>query len=175
VNTLRAIAALSITLALPSLGAAEEPLTLDEALALATRNNPDLVLAREDATSARADHTSALSGVLPRLDFSTSFGRNFLGAQSGYTTTTGIPVPPQGPSDQSIYSLSATFSQPASSPSTPEICAWEATPRMRVRSSCWKPFMTDSTTISAATPRAMPNMEMAEMKEMKWLRRLARV
>jgi hypothetical protein len=27
---------------------------------------------------------------------------------------------------------------------------------MRVRSSFWKPFITDSTTISAATPSAMP-------------------
>jgi hypothetical protein len=38
-----------------------------------------------------------------------------------------------------------------------------------------KPFMTESTTISAMTPRAMPAMEITEMKEMKWLRRLARV
>ena len=46
---------------------------------------------------------------------------------------------------------------------------------MRVRSSFWKPFITDSTTISAATPRPMPHIEISEMKEMKWLRRLARV
>jgi hypothetical protein len=52
---------------------------------------------------------------------------------------------------------------------------WEATPRMRPRNSSWKPFMTESTTISAMTPRAMPAMEITEMKEMKWLRRLARV
>jgi hypothetical protein len=42
---------------------------------------------------------------------------------------------------------------------TPEICTCEATPRMRVRSSFWKPFITDSTTISAATPSAMPHIE----------------
>ena len=46
---------------------------------------------------------------------------------------------------------------------------------MRVRSSFWKPFITDSTTISAATPSAMPSIEVMEMNEMKWLRRLARV
>ena len=46
---------------------------------------------------------------------------------------------------------------------------------MRPRNSVWKPFITDSTTISAATPSAMPSMEIIEMKEMKWLRRLARV
>jgi hypothetical protein len=57
----------------------------------------------------------------------------------------------------------------------PVIWMCEATPRMRVRSSFWKPFMTDSTTISAATPRPMPNIEISEMKDMKWLRRLARV
>ena len=46
---------------------------------------------------------------------------------------------------------------------------------MRVRISDWKPFITDSTTISAATPSAIPAIEMSEMKLMKWLRRLARV
>ena len=46
---------------------------------------------------------------------------------------------------------------------------------MRVRSSFWKPFITDSTMINAATPSAIPSIEVSEMKEMKWLRRLARV
>ena len=45
---------------------------------------------------------------------------------------------------------------------------------MRVRSSRWKPFITDSTVISAATPSASPSVEISEMKEMKPLRRLAR-
>ena len=31
---------------------------------------------------------------------------------------------------------------------------------MRARSSFWNPFITDSTTISAATPSAMPTIEM---------------
>jgi len=34
--------------------------------------------------------------------------------------------------------------------------------------------MTDSTTIITTTPRARPIMEVSEMKETKWLRRLAR-
>ncbi len=50
----------------------------------------------------------------------------------------------------------------------------DSTDSMRSRTSFWKPFMTDSTTISAATPSAMPSMEMSEMKEMKLLR-LARL
>ena len=37
--------------------------------------------------------------------------------------------------------------------------------RMRVRSSRSKPFMTDSTTISVATPIATPTIEIAEMKD----------
>jgi hypothetical protein len=40
---------------------------------------------------------------------------------------------------------------------------------MRSRSSFWKPFITDSTTISAATPSASPSMEISAMKEMKRL------
>ena len=39
--------------------------------------------------------------------------------------------------------------------------------RIRVRSSSWNPFITDSTTISAATPSAIPPIEMSEMNEMK--------
>ncbi len=46
---------------------------------------------------------------------------------------------------------------------------------MRLRISFWNPFITDSTTINAITPSAMPSTEISEMKEMKWLRRLARV
>ncbi len=38
---------------------------------------------------------------------------------------------------------------------------------MRSRTSFWKPFITDSTMISAATPSAMPAIEIAEMNEMK--------
>ena len=49
---------------------------------------------------------------------------------------------------------------------------WASTDSMRSVTSFWKPFITDSTTISAATPRPMPAMEMSEMKEMKLLRPL---
>ena len=50
----------------------------------------------------------------------------------------------------------------------------EITPSMRSVTSFWKPFITESTMISAATPSAMPSMETPEMKEMKPLRRVAR-
>ena len=46
---------------------------------------------------------------------------------------------------------------------------------MRVRSSFWKPFITERTTISAQTPSAMPAIEVTAMKETKRLPRLARV
>jgi hypothetical protein len=38
-----------------------------------------------------------------------------------------------------------------------------------------KPFITDNTTMSAATPRPMPSIEISDMNEMKWLRFGARV
>ncbi|MNY80321.1 hypothetical protein D3C86_2213100 [compost metagenome] len=44
--------------------------------------------------------------------------------------------------------------------------AWETMPRMRELISFWKPFMTESTTIMASTPRARPSIEVSEMKEM---------
>ncbi len=52
----------------------------------------------------------------------------------------------------------------------PRISMCDATERMRLRSSCWKPFITDSTTISAATPSAMPAIEISAMNEMNALR-----
>ena len=50
----------------------------------------------------------------------------------------------------------------------------EITESMRSRTSFWKPFITDSTMISAATPSAMPSIDTPEMKEMKPLLRPAR-
>ena len=46
----------------------------------------------------------------------------------------------------------------------------DATDRMRLRSSSWNPFITDSTTISAATPSAIPAIEVSAMNEMNVLR-----
>ena len=62
---------------------------------------------------------------------------------------------------------STTALHPARRLSGPVICTCDATPRMRARSSFWNPFITDSTTISAATPSAMPAMDISDMKEMK--------
>jgi hypothetical protein len=52
----------------------------------------------------------------------------------------------------------------------PRISMCDATARMRLRSSSWNPFITESTTISAATPSAMPAIEISEMNEMNVLR-----
>ena len=59
-------------------------------------------------------------------------------------------------------------------PPGPYTSMCETTPSMRSRTSFWKPFITDSTMMSAATPSAMPSMDTPEMKEMKPLRRVAR-
>ena len=48
------------------------------------------------------------------------------------------------------------------------------TDSMRSCTSLRKPFITESTMISAATPNPMPSMDTPEMKEMKPLRRPAR-
>jgi hypothetical protein len=69
----------------------------------------------------------------------------------------------------------ATVLHPASVPPGPVNCTCDATPRIRVRISRWKPFITDSTVMSAVMPRAMPMIEKAEMTEMKRVRCLARV
>ncbi len=71
------------------------------------------------------------------------------------------------------FACASTPRQSARRSAGPLISRCAATPRMRVRSSSWKPFITESTTMSAITPSAIPAMETMEMKEMKWLRRLA--
>ena len=55
------------------------------------------------------------------------------------------------------------------------ICTCAATPRMRVRISFCRPFITDRITISAHTPRPMPIIDTAELTPTKRLRRRARV
>ena len=59
-------------------------------------------------------------------------------------------------------------------PSASNTSMCEITLSMRSVTSFWKPFITDSTMISAATPSAMPSIDTPEMNEMKPLRRPAR-
>jgi hypothetical protein len=70
----------------------------------------------------------------------------------------------------SCRAILATFCQSGIAPSSARISMCEATESMRVRNSFWKPFITDRTTISAATPRKMPAIETKAMKETKPLR-----
>jgi hypothetical protein len=57
-------------------------------------------------------------------------------------------------------------------PRASKISMCATTDSMRAVTSFSKPFMTDRTTISAATPSAMPATEIREMKEMKLFRLL---
>lgn len=71
--------------------AAGEALTLDECLALAAKNNPELKLARQDVAAARGEKTSAVSAFLPQLQFKgaaqrqspDSFASSLLASQVG--------------------------------------------------------------------------------------------
>jgi outer membrane protein TolC len=89
------------------------PITLDEALGLAARQNHDLAIARADASLAGADALGSLQGLLPRLDFSTSAGRQFFGtgSLSQVDPTTGQVVP-AGASDYATYALDLRLTQP---------------------------------------------------------------
>jgi outer membrane protein len=86
-------------------------LTLDQALELAARHNADLLVAGADADSARADVSTARSGVLPRLDLSTSAGHTYWGASSALDLGAGYTVPePAG--NAAAYALGLQASQP---------------------------------------------------------------
>ena len=54
-------------------------------------------------------------------------------------------------------------------PRGPNTSMWASTDSMRSVTSFWKPFITDSTTIRAATPSAMPAMDNPEINEIKRL------
>jgi outer membrane protein TolC len=84
---------LALAALLLPLGAGAAPLTLDDALALAARRNPDLTIARADADAAAADARAAYAGVLPRLDVSGGLGHQWLGEQEQVNVIPN-PTPP---------------------------------------------------------------------------------
>jgi outer membrane protein len=84
------VSAAVLALSLAAAARAAAPITLDEALAEATRRSGDLAVARADAESAAADEVGSTANVLPRLDLQATFGHQFTGAsalfsQSGFS------------------------------------------------------------------------------------------
>ncbi|BDG05192.1 TolC family protein [Anaeromyxobacter oryzae] len=69
------------------------PITLDEALAAASRRNPDVAVARADEEAAAADVRLSYQGVLPRLDLTGAFGHQFQGEQQQVNVVPN-PTPP---------------------------------------------------------------------------------
>ncbi|HUL60991.1 MAG TPA: TolC family protein [Anaeromyxobacteraceae bacterium] len=104
--------------ALAAFGAAaraEAPLTLDEALTAAARDSRDLAIARADAAAARADAGASWAGFLPRLDLTTTLGRQVSGPQAAQTYVLGgvpVAVPAQGATDQEAYFAQVQLQQP---------------------------------------------------------------
>ncbi|HYQ82356.1 MAG TPA: TolC family protein [Anaeromyxobacteraceae bacterium] len=90
--------------------AAAAPLTLDEALAEASRKSPDLRIARADRDAALGGKTVAWSNVLPRLDLTASFGRLYVG-ESSTTLTPGFVVTIPATSQES-YTAGLRLVQP---------------------------------------------------------------
>jgi outer membrane protein TolC len=113
----RAPVALALAAALAARPAlAAPPLTLDEALAVASRESPDLALARADADAADADRTASVAGVLPRLDLSSSFGHDYVGASDAERDVLQagglIPLERTRYTHQEAYALSLRLVQP---------------------------------------------------------------
>ncbi len=69
---------------------------------------------------------------------------------------------------------SSTGRQSRMRPSGAVTTPWALRLSRRLRSSCSKPFITESTTTRAATPTATPSSETSEMNETKRLARRAR-
>ncbi len=88
--------------------AAEPPLTLDEALAVAARESHELAIARADAGLAGADSLTAFAGLLPRLDFTSTAGRQFTGDTRGIQLVQVVdPVSGTVSFEQQVVSVSS--------------------------------------------------------------------
>jgi outer membrane protein len=74
--------------------AAAAPLTLDDALTLAAKQNADLQIARADRDTAAADLRGSYQGVLPRLDLNGTFGHQWQGAQHQVNVVPNATPPP---------------------------------------------------------------------------------
>jgi outer membrane protein TolC len=70
------------------------PLTLDDALAEATRRNAELAIGRLDEEAAAVDLRDSYQGVLPRLDLTGGFGRQFYGEQRQVNVVSNPEPPP---------------------------------------------------------------------------------
>jgi outer membrane protein len=93
---------------------APAPLTLEEVLALAAGANAELRAARANADVTHAERGAAVASLLPRVDLSSAWGRNFVGASEGRTLSlAGVSFQAgAGPaSDTAIYSLALQLSQ----------------------------------------------------------------
>lgn len=103
-------AALLLAVATPSRAAG--PITLDDALAEADHASADLRLARADVAISRADRTGAISGALPRLDLSATFGHTFINASElALNPITNQPELVQGTLDSEAYSAALQLRQ----------------------------------------------------------------
>ena len=78
-------------------------------------------------------------------------------------STSGVTVT----TPSTLRSLSATASKSLRLRSNPVTSRWPLMPRMRPRSSARKPFITDMTMISVATPSMIPSSENQATTEMK--------
>jgi len=83
----------SLALAL-SAAAAGAPITLDDALAEAARANADVKLAQAQSALSGVDTYASYAGVLPRLDLSAAFGRDFIGARRSVNVVPTIGIDP---------------------------------------------------------------------------------
>jgi len=124
----------------------------------------------------RAEYTDRFREAVFVTHAAEQVGQAWLGCFSSWNSKSSSLMPlPSSTTSGWVPTSSASFFQSATPPSAPRTWMCAAAPRMRARISFSKPFITDITVISAQMPSAIPAIEMNEMKEMKCVRRLARV
>ena len=114
---------------------------------------------------ATSDTADSFSGSTPR----TTAGRMTSSRTSKPCVSTNGAAPRTCGFWNASFSAASQLGMPPRASNT-SMCA--STDSMRSVTSFWNPFITDSTTIRAATPSAMPDTEISEINDIKLLRPL---
>ena len=90
-----------------------QPVTVEQAIAAALEQNPDLIKTRLQSLSAAQDQVLARSSILPSVNFNASLGvfRLGEGSEARVDPSSGAPIPPRDSSSSGSYSAGLSVRQ----------------------------------------------------------------
>src|SRR6266850_792280 len=97
----------------PAAPSADQPITVDQAIALALEQNQDLIRSLLQSQSSAQDLVLARSNILPNLGFNASVGgfRVGAGSEERIDPSTGLPIPIRASQSDNSYSAGLILRQ----------------------------------------------------------------